>query len=177
MKKIIMICIAISLGLSMIACTNKQESSVEKEEINQESTSAPEVSKKAKEMKEEEKKTLEKYVKLLGLSREEIIDVMGEEPSVVDEGGLEFPNAKIRVWFIEDGKTVDQIFIYDSEVDFNGARLGGNIEEFKNIFGKTVVEDTGSAYSNFDYEGLVLHVQYDPSTKKVFSVYLMKEWE
>lgn len=176
MKKIITICIAVSLGLSMIGCTNKQESSVEKEEIKQEITSA-EASQETKETKEEEKKTLKKYVKLLGLSREEIIDAMGEEPRVVDEGGLEFSNAKIRVWCMEDGKTVDQIFIDDSEVDFNGARLGGNIEDFKNIFGEPVLENTQPAYCNFDYEGLVLHVSYDSSTKKVFAVYILKEWK
>lgn len=176
MKKIITICVVVLLGVSIIGCTNKQESSEEKAEIKQEITSA-EASQETKETKEEEKKTLKKYAKLFGLGREEIIDAMGEEPIAVDEGGLEFPNAKIRVWFIEDGKTVDQIFIDDSEVDFNGVRLGGNIEDFKNIFGKPVAEDTESAYSNFDYEGLVLHVQYDPSTEKVFSVYLMKEWK
>jgi len=173
MKKIIMICITLLLGVSMIGCTDKQDISVENEEIKQDVESSQE----SKETEKEEKKALEKYVKLLGLSREEIIDVMAEEPIVVDEGGLEFPNAKIRVWFIEDGKTVDQIFIDDSEVDFNGARLGGNIEDFKNIFGEPVNEDSATTYSNFDYKGLVLHIQYDPSTKKVFSVYLMKEWK
>ncbi|KDR95466.1 hypothetical protein SAMN02745945_02089 [Peptoclostridium litorale DSM 5388] len=180
MKKIIMVCIALLLALSMAACT-KQEDSVENEEVKQEAASGSEQSQEAKDSsedgKEGERKTLENYKKLIGLSREEIIDAMGEEPSVIDEGGLEFSKASIRVWFIEDGKTVDQIFIDDSDVDFNGARLGGNIEDFKNIFGEPVMEDHESAYSNFDYEGLVLHVTYDKSTGKVFAVYLMKEWK
>ncbi len=173
MKKITTLCIAVLLGLSMIACTDKQESNVEKEEIKQDI----EVSQKENVTKEDEKNSLERYEKLIGLSREEIIDGMGEEPNVVDEGGLEFPKAKIRVWFIEDGKTVDQIFIDDSDVDFNGARLGGKIEDFKNVFGEPVLEDDVSGYSNFDYKGLVLNVAYDFSTKEVFAVYLLKGWK
>jgi len=182
MKKIVMVCITLLLSLSMIGCTNKQESSLKKEDTKQETTESSEDTQKETSeeeitTKDHEKNTVENYVKLIGLSREEIIDVMEEEPTVIDEGGLEFSKADIRVWFIEDGKTVDQIFTQNSEIDFNGAKIGGNIEEFKKAYGEPTAEDTGSAYTNFDYEGLVLHVQYDPSTEKVFSVYLMKEWK
>lgn len=188
MKKIITIGIVLVLGLSMIACTNKDESTVSQEEIKQESSiekegtkqdviSGSEVSQKENVTKEDENDSLEKYTKLIGLSREEIINAMGEEPNVVDEGGLEFPKTKIRVWFIEDGKTVDQIFIDNSDVDFNGAKLGGKIEDFKNVFGEPVLEDDVSGYSNFDYKGLLLNVNYDFSTKEVFAIYLLKGWK
>ncbi|PAB59621.1 hypothetical protein [Anaeromicrobium sediminis] len=171
MKKIMSVCIALLLGVSMIGCTDKQE------ETKEVTISDSEVSQEVNVSVEEEKNNIEKYKKLIGLSKEEIIKAMGEEPNSVDEGGLEFSNASIRVWFGEDGKKVNQIFINNNDVDFNGAKVGEKIECFTNVFGKPVGEDTGSAYSNFDYEGLVLHVQYDPSTEKVFSVYLMEEWK
>lgn len=187
MKKIVMVCITLLLSISMIGCTNKQESSVKKEDAKQETaestegakeeTTKEEITKEEITTKDNEKNTVKNYAKLIGLSREEIIDVMEEEPTVIDEGGLEFSKAGIRVWFIEDGKIVDQIFTQNIDIDFNGAKIGGNIEEFKKAFGKPSAEDTGSAYSNFDYEGLVLHLQYDPNTGEVFSVYLMKEWK
>ncbi|QGU94478.1 hypothetical protein GOM49_04610 [Clostridium bovifaecis] len=166
MKKIITVGITLLLGLSTIGCTAKQEVML-----------GAKVSQEEKATKAEEKNTIENYTKLIGLSKEEIIDVMGEEATPIDEGGLEFSNAGIRVWFGEDGKNVSQIFMNSSDIDFNGARIGEKIEDFKSVFGKSVLEDTGSAYSNFDYEGLILHVQYDPSTKQVIAVYLMDEWE
>ncbi|WFD11130.1 hypothetical protein [Tepidibacter hydrothermalis] len=188
MKKIITMGIVLVLGLSMIACTNKDESSMSQEEIKQESsiekegtkqdiTSDSEVSKKENVTKEDEKNSLEKYIKLIGLSREEIIDAIGEEPNVVDEGGLEFLSEDIRVWFGEDGKSVNEIAIYNSDIDFNGASVGGKIDDFKNIFGKPVLEDNVSGYSNFDYKGLVLSIAYDPSTDKVVGASLIKEWK
>lgn len=173
MKKITMICIALVLGLSMIACTNKDESGVEKEGTTQN----VEVSQKENMIKEDEKDSLEKYEKLIGLSREEIIYAMGEEPDSADEGGLEFLNADINVWFGDDGKSVNEIAIYNSDIDFNGAKIGGKIEDFKKVFGKPVVEDNASAYSNFDYKGLVLSVAYDPSVDRVVGVSIMKEWK
>ena len=178
MKKIMMIFMVLLLAVSMAACTDKQDSSVENEKVTQESTADQKEPQEASgDGKEVEEKNLEGYRALIGLSREEVIEVMGEEPVVIDEDGLEFSKANIRVWFIEDGEHVDQVFIDDRDVDFNGAKLGGNIEDFKNAFGEPSLEDTGSAYSNFDYEGLVLHLQYDPGTGKVFAAYIMKEWK
>ena len=188
MKKIITIGIVLVLGLSMIACTNKDESSVSQEEIKQESsiekegtkqdvTSDSEVSQKENVTKEDEKDSIEKYMKLMGLSREEIIDAMGEEPNVVDEGGLEFLSEDIRVWFGEDGKSVNEIAIYNSDIDFNGAKVGGKIEDFKKVFGEPVLEDKVSGYSNFDYKGIIINVAYDPSTDKAVGASLIKEWK
>ncbi|MBF8982344.1 hypothetical protein IZY60_02220 [Lutibacter sp. B2] len=193
MKKIIMVLIALLLGISMIGCTNeqdtssaeasqeekviKEEGSAAQEEIKQQGTSGSEVYQEVKNTKKDEKNAFEKYTKLIGLSKEEIIKAMGEEPSSADEGGLDFSNGGIRVWFGNGGKTANEVFMDSSDIDFNGARIGEKIGEFKNVFGKIVVEDTGSAYSNFDYEGLVIHVQYDPSTEKVVAVYIMKEWK
>ncbi|WBW97183.1 hypothetical protein [Oceanirhabdus sp. W0125-5] len=182
MKKIIMICITLLLSITMIGCTNNQESNEKKDNTNQDTIisaegSQKETSKEEVTISDNDKNTVEYYAKLIGLGREEIIDAMEEEPTVIDEGGLEFSKADIRVWFIEDGKTVDQIFTQNSEIDFNGAKIGGDIEDFKKAYGEPTAEDAGSAYSNFDYESLVLHVQYDSNTGKVIAVYLMKEWK
>lgn len=168
MKKIIVICIFL-LTLSIASCTNKQE--------NKDNKSAQESSKQIETSSINNKKTIEKYAGLIGLTKEELIKAMGEEPNAVDEGGLEFPKDGIRIWFGDDGKTVNQVWMSSIDIDFNGAKIGETIEDFKNIFGKAIQEDTSSAYSNFNYKNLILNVNYDPNTKKVFAVYLVKEWK
>lgn len=173
MKKITAICSALLLSLSMIGCTAKQQvglsSGVSKD--------TSDISQKTKETEKEEKNTVDKYTKLIGLTRDEILKKLSENPNLVDEGGLEFQSAGIRVWFGEDGKTANQVFMNSKDIDFNGARVGENVEKFKSIFGKPVLEDKESAYINFDYKGLVLHVPYDSKTQKVIAVYLVKEWK
>lgn len=173
MKKLTSICTILLLGVSMAGCAAKQEVSLGSGSSKETSS----ISQETKVNDKEEKNTIDKYIKLIGLTRDEIVNVMGEKPNSVDEGGLEFPSTGIRVWFGEDGKTVNQIFMNATSIDFNGARVGENIEKFKNIFGKSVLEDKESAYINFDYKGLVLHVPYDSKTQKVIAVYLLKEWK
>ena len=179
MKKVILAGIALLLALSMAACT-KQEGGVENEDVKQEAASGSEQSQEAKDSseygKEGERKTLEDYKTMIGSSREEIIDSMGEEPSVIDEGGLEFSKAGIRVWFGDEGKTVQEVGMYSSDIDFNGASIGGNIDDFKNAFGDPIQEDPGPAYCLFKYDELLLHAAYDPNTGGVVGVSLMKEW-
>lgn len=173
MKKITAVCTALLLGLSMIGCTAKQQVGLGSDVFKETS----DISQKTKVTEKEEKNTVDKYTKLIGLTRDEILKKLGEKPNFVDEGGLEFPRVGIRVWFGEDGKTVNQVFMNSKDIDFNGARVGENVEKFKSIFGKSVLEDKESAYINFDYKGLVLHVPYDSKTQKVIAVYLVKEWK
>lgn len=177
MKKVIILCSAVAISLGMIGCEAKQESKMGKENTTKETILASNTDKETKVSKVDNENNIDKYKKLIGLSKEEIINIMGKEHQTIDEGGLEFLNSGIRVWFGEDGKTVNQIFMNSSDIDFNGARVNDKIEDFKNIFGKPVLEDTQSAYSNFNYEGLVLHVQYDSNSGKVIAVYLMDEWK
>ncbi|MBM7870881.1 hypothetical protein JOC70_002375 [Clostridium pascui] len=173
MKKITAICTALLLSLSMIGCTAKQQVGLSSD-VSKETS---DISQKTKLAEKEEKNTVNEYTKLIGLTRDEIIKKLDEKPKLVDEGGLEFPSVGIRVWFGEDAKIVNQVFMNSKDIDFNGTRVGENVEKFKSIFGKPVLEDKESAYINFDYKGLVLHVPYDSKTQKVIAVYLMKEWK
>ena len=46
-----------------------------------------------------DKNSFFKYINLLGLSKEKLFRNLNEESKFVDEGGLEFEKAGIRVWF------------------------------------------------------------------------------
>lgn len=120
-------------------------------------------------------KNFEEYVSLIGISEEQLAQTLGEEPTTVDEGGLAFAKTNISVWFGSDGKTVEQVYIGDPKVDFNGVKAGASINDFKKVFGDPILEDT--SYANFDYKGLVLNVNYDLNTKNTVSVYVLKEWK
>ena len=118
----------------------------------------------------------ESYMKLIGLSKKKLISVLGEEPTTVDEGGLEFSKTGIRVWFKDYGKgPVNQVYTDKKNVSFNGVKIGDKISNFKNVFGKVVKENTSSAYSNFEYKGIILSVYYDSKTKITFAVYILSD--
>jgi len=123
-----------------------------------------------------ENTSFENYIKLIGLSKKKIISVLAEEPTVVDEGGLEFHKTGIRVWFKDYGKgPVNQVYTDKKNVSFNGVKIGDKISSFKNVFGKVVKENTSSAYSNFEYNGIILSVYYDSKTKITFAVYVLAD--
>ena len=123
---------------------------------------------------DEKNNNFENYIKLIGLDKEKLISTLGEEPNSIDEGGLEFSKSGIRVWFKDYGVgPVQQVFINKDEVDFNGVKIGDKISSFKNVFGKPVNEDISSAYSNFEYNGVVLSVYYDSKTEITFAVYIL----
>jgi len=121
-------------------------------------------------------KNFEEYIKLIGLSKKELIKTIGEEPTTIDEGGLEFFEYGIRVWFEGYGKgPVEQVYTDKKDVDFKGVKIGDKITKFKKVFGKTVKENITSAYSNFEYNGIVLSVYYNPKNGKTFAVYILDE--
>jgi len=121
-------------------------------------------------------KNFEEYIKLIGLSKKEIIKTIGEKPITIDEGGVEFSNYGIRVWFKGYGSgPVEQVYSDKKDVDFKGVKIGDKISKFKKVFGKVVQENTTSAYSNFEYNGIVLSVYYNPKTKVTFAVYILEE--
>jgi len=116
----------------------------------------------------------ELYIKLIGLSKKELISTLGEEPTSIDEGGLEFAKTGIRVWFKDYGAgPVQQVYTDKKDVVFNGVKLGDKISSFKNVFGKPIKENTSSAFSNFEYKGIVLSVYYAAKTQITFAAYVL----
>ena len=175
MKKIKVFVLAVVLALSTVSCTSKE---ITKENIplTQETVQTVAPSKDIETEVNKENKSLENYIKLIGLSKKELISTLGEEPTKVDEGGLEFSKMGIRVWFKDYGAgPVQQVYTDKKDVEFNGVKIGDKISSFKNIFGNPVKEDTNSAFSNFTYKGVVLSVYYDPKTEITFAAYILDE--
>lgn len=173
MKKIGALVAIVLLSLSAVACTSKEDTKGDSS-LNKETVQVSLTSKGASEDVENRNYNFENYIKLIGLEKEKLITTIGEEPETIDEAGLEFAKAGIRVWFKDYGTgPVQQVFINKKDVDFKGVRVGDKIESFKNIFGKPVKEDISSAYSNFEYNGIVLSVYYDPKTEATFAVYIL----
>lgn len=109
---------------------------------------------------------------LIGLTKDELQQEIKEEPSVVDEGGLEFKDYGIRAWFDTDSK-VSQIYLLNKEIELNGVKTGDKIAEFKEAFGEPIKDEYGDAH--FKYKEYYLSVGYDTKTQETFSVYLLKE--
>ncbi len=109
---------------------------------------------------------------LLGLSKNELINKLGDTYNPVDEGGLEFTNPGIRVWF-DDKSITNQVYTDKSDIDFNGAKIGDNISSFKNVFGSTLSDSSGNAF--FKYDDRILSVFYDTGNETVYAVYLLSE--
>jgi len=113
------------------------------------------------------------YISLLGLSKEEITAKIGEEPSDVDEGGLEFKNAGIRVWFDgNENRTVSQVFTARKDISLNGAVIGDKIDAFKKAFGTPLSDKNGDMH--FAYKGAYLSVIYDTASGDTAAVYILK---
>jgi hypothetical protein len=117
-------------------------------------------------------KNLNQLSTLLGLSKEELIKKMNTNHSAVDEGGLEFIQPEIRVWFDKDGK-VNQIFTVDTEIDVDGLKVGDDIISFQEKFGEPMKDNNGEAH--FKYGDIFILVHYDTETGKSYDVYLIKE--
>lgn len=117
-------------------------------------------------------KDLSQLATLLGLSKEELIEQVGSEHTTIDEGGLEFTQPEIRVWFDNGGK-VNQIFTVDKGIDFNGTKIGDNIKSFVEKFGEPTKENNGEAH--FTYKDIFILVHYDSETGSTYDVYLLKE--
>lgn len=132
----------------------------------------------ANQLVKEDDKSFEQYFHLIGMRKEKLADMLGEKPTTVDEGGLEFAKAGIRVWFGNDGnQLVQQVYISRVDIDYNGLKIGDKISDFKQVFGEGTNENSGLTYANFDYKGKVLNINYDPNTEKTISAYIMKEWK
>jgi hypothetical protein len=117
--------------------------------------------------------SFETYFNLLGTGKEEFIKTMNEEPKTIDEGGMEFKKAGIRVWLHADTGAVSQIFFESKDIDFNGARIGDKIEKFKTAFGEPISDKNGDMH--FKYKTGFLSVNYDTQTEVTGAVYLLSE--
>lgn len=118
--------------------------------------------------------SFEKYLKYLGLSKENLISTLNEKPTTVDEGGLEFKEAGIRIWFDPNTFTkVSQVFTQREDIDFNGVKIGDKIDEFKKAFGEPVSDNNGDMH--FKYDNAYISVNYDTKTNVTFAVYLLSE--
>ena len=175
MKKIVALAAVVLLVISAVVYTSlgmtKKNNSITKETMQ---ITLP--SKDSTKNVEKKDNSFEKYIKLIGLSKKDLISTLGEQPTIVDEGGLEFKKVGIRVWFKDYGAgPVQQVYTDKKDVDFNGVKIGDKISKFKSLFGKPVKEDLSSAYSNFKYKGIVLSVYYDAKTQKTFAAYVLSE--
>lgn len=122
---------------------------------------------------ETESALLDRYVGLLGLTKEELVKSLGEEPEKTDEGGLEFKNAGIRIWFDQTNyKTVEQIFVMDPQFDILGVKLGEKISRFKEVLKDPVSDRNGDAH--FQYNNVFLSINYDTETQDTYGLYILK---
>lgn len=116
---------------------------------------------------------LKEYIGLVGLSKEKLVTILNEKPNSIDEGGMEFKEAGIRVWFDKKSNTqVEQIFTMRKDIDLNGVKIGDKISKFKEAFGSPVSDKNGDAH--FKYNNIFLSVNYDTKTEDTYAVYILK---
>lgn len=120
-----------------------------------------------------EANSFQSYLDLLGMSKQDLINNINEKPASIDEGGLEFKETGIRVWFNWDTDTVNQVYFERKDLDFNGAKIGDKIENFKTVFGEPISDQNGDMH--FKYENSYISVNYDTQTGITFAVYLLSE--
>lgn len=143
--------------------------SITQTEAAKESTAAEVITTAA----EDESARLDGYIGLLGLTKEELVKNLGEEPEKIDEGGLEFKNAGIRIWFDQTNyKTAEQIFVMDPDFDIQGVKLGEKIDKFKEVLKDPVSDRNGDAH--FKYNDIYLSINYDTNTQVTYGLYLLK---
>jgi bla regulator protein BlaR1 len=115
------------------------------------------------------------YINLLGLSKEKLSSTLNENPNTIDEGGLEFERAGIRVWFdYKENTTVSQIFTQRTDIDFNGVKIGDSIDKFKKVLGEPISDKNGDMH--FKYKNVAfISISYDTNTNKAQAAYFLKE--
>jgi bla regulator protein BlaR1 len=117
--------------------------------------------------------SFQQYFDLLGASKDTLLETLKEEPSKIDEGGLEFKENGIRIWFNAEYTAVSQVFTDRADIDFNGAKIGDKIDSFKEAFGEPVSDNNGDMH--FKYDSGFISVNYDTQTEATFAVYLLSE--
>ncbi|KZL90513.1 hypothetical protein [Clostridium magnum] len=113
-KRCLVVSMASIIAISLMGCECKElakgdavnkETVVEKNSVNQNNKPVD------KSKIDDGKRNFKDYISLLGLSKEKLISTLKEKPSSIGEGGVEFKEAGIRVWFDKKSNTqVDQVF-------------------------------------------------------------------
>lgn len=112
------------------------------------------------------------YIRLIGQKKDDLNNILEEEPKIIDEGGLEFENAQLRIW-LDDKGLVNQVFTMNKSVDLNGVKIGEDIKKFEEVFGDALSNKNGDAH--FKYGNVYLSVNYDIKTGETYAVYILKE--
>ncbi|MDF2586376.1 MAG: hypothetical protein K0S41_217 [Anaerocolumna sp.] len=118
-----------------------------------------------------EEKSLTQLMKLIGLKKDEVERIINESSNSIDEGGLEFADYGVRIWF-DENLVVNQVFIMSNEFDLNGVKIGDKISEFTKAFGEPIKDSNGDAH--YKVGEIYLSVNYDTATKETFAVYVLK---
>lgn len=122
-----------------------------------------------------DKNNFVQYINLLGLNKEKLLSNLNENPNPVDEGGLEFKKAGIRVWFDQkENATVSQIFTQRTDIDFNGLKIGDSIDKFKKVLGDPISDKNGDMHFKYK-DAAFISIFYDSNTNEVQAVYFLKE--
>lgn len=146
---------------------SEEEQTNQAEDVQQENDAVKEESNNV------ESKNIDRYVALIGLSKDELSATLEEEAVKIDEGGAEFEQAGLRVWFDQAGNsTVEQIFLMNSDIDINGAKIGDKISKFKEVLGEPVSDQNGDAH--FKYNDVFISINYDTTTEDTYGLYILK---
>ncbi|GAA0178332.1 hypothetical protein SH2C18_14040 [Clostridium sediminicola] len=127
----------------------------------------------------------EDYFDLIGLNKENLLAKIDETPISLDENfqsfsretfGLGFPELQVSVWFENFGDgPVDQVYIYNKNIDINGVKIGNKISKFKKAFEKSLPSAENSPYANFEYKNKLISVYYNIKTEETYGVYVMEK--
>jgi hypothetical protein len=120
-----------------------------------------------------ETNSLKGFISLLGMSKDKLIETLKEEPTTIDEGGLEFAKSGTRVWFEGKPAAVSQIFTQNKSLDLNGAKIGDSIDKFKEKFGTPVSDNNGDMH--FKYGDVYLSINYDATTGATYALYILQK--
>jgi hypothetical protein len=153
----------------------EDETKAEDEAKTEDETKAEDETKTEDETKVEDTTKVDEfknYISLIGQKKDNLSGLLKEEPKTIDEGGLEFEKAQIRIWLNNEG-LVSQVFTMNQEIDINGVKIGDDIKKFTEIFGEAISDKNGDAH--FKYDNIYLSVNYDTKTGETFAVYILKE--
>ncbi|HEX9063310.1 MAG TPA: hypothetical protein VF941_24320, partial [Clostridia bacterium] len=100
-----------------------------------------------------------------------------EKPGFINGAGYELKNEGLRIWLEKgpEGPIVSQIFTQRSELNFNGAKIGDNIEKFKKALGDPYFDKEGEAH--FKYKNIYLWFNYDSRDGRTVGAYFKKDKE
>lgn len=109
---------------------------------------------------------------LIGDTKAQLLETVGETSYPVENGGLGFDRTGIRVWFDASGEnTVARVRIMTTAIDLGGVSLGDSITAFKDVFGQPTSDVDGQA--RFTLADATLSVTYDTATGKTGAVYIL----